>query len=78
MFKNAKKVSFNTASEASDVYILSGQKLIKNAKNGQLGELNSVARQVNFKRWKMAKFATFWVIFKLFIHYSSSINSQMR
>ena len=27
-------VSFNIASEASYVYILSGQKLIKNAKNG--------------------------------------------
>ena len=29
-----EKVSFNIASEASYVYILSGQKLIKNAKNG--------------------------------------------
>ena len=29
-----KKISFNIASEASYVYILSGQKLIKNAKNG--------------------------------------------
>ena len=28
------KVSFNIASEASYVYILSGQKLIKNVKNG--------------------------------------------
>ena len=28
------KVSFHIASEASYVYILSGQKLIKNAKNG--------------------------------------------
>ena len=28
-------VSFNIASEASYVYILSGQKLIRNAKNGQ-------------------------------------------
>ena len=33
-----EKVSFNIASEASYVYILSGQKLIKNAKNGQFGE----------------------------------------
>ena len=32
--KNTEKVSFNIASEASYVYILSGQKLIKNAKNG--------------------------------------------
>ena len=32
--KIAQKVTFNIASEASYVYILSGQKLIKNAKNG--------------------------------------------
>ena len=36
--KITEKVSFNIASEASYVYILSGQKLIRNAKNGQLGE----------------------------------------
>ena len=36
VFENPrKKVSFNIASEASYVYILSGQNLIKNAKNGQ-------------------------------------------
>ena len=34
LLENHKKVSFNTASEASYVYILSGRKLIKNAKNG--------------------------------------------
>ena len=34
VFENIEKVSFNIASEASYVYILSGQKLIKNAKNG--------------------------------------------
>ena len=33
--KFAQKVAFNIASEASYVYILSGQNLIKNAKNGQ-------------------------------------------
>ena len=34
MFENhSKKVVFSIASEASYVYILSGQKLIKNAKN---------------------------------------------
>ena len=33
-FKITEKVSFYIASEASYVYILSGQKLIKNAKNG--------------------------------------------
>ena len=33
--KITQKVSFNIASEASYVYILSGQKFIKNAKNGE-------------------------------------------
>ena len=32
--KITEKVSFNIASEANYVYMLSGQKLIKNAKNG--------------------------------------------
>ena len=32
--KITEKVSFNIASEANYVYILSGQKLIKNAKDG--------------------------------------------
>ncbi len=32
--KSTEKVSFNIASEASYVYILSGQKSIKDAKNG--------------------------------------------
>ena len=35
MFEIIKIVSFNIASEASYVYILSGQKLIKNVKNCQ-------------------------------------------
>ena len=34
VFEITEKVSFNIASEASYVYIWSGQKLIKNAKNG--------------------------------------------
>ena len=34
--KITEKVSFNIASEASYVFVLSGQKLLKNAKNGQL------------------------------------------
>ena len=55
--KITEKVSFNIASEASYIYILSGQKFIKKVKNGQfLGEFlnnwslrsNSVTRQVNF------------------------------
>ena len=36
--KITQKVAFNIASEASFIYILSGQKFIKNAKNGQFGE----------------------------------------
>ena len=36
--KITEKVSFNIASEASYVYIESGQKLIKIPKNGQFGE----------------------------------------
>ena len=37
VFENHRKsLSFNIASEASYVYILSGQKLIKNAKNGPI------------------------------------------
>ena len=38
MFESHKKVSFNIASEASYVYIFSGQKVIKNAKKGHFGE----------------------------------------
>ena len=37
--KITEKVSFNIASEASYVYILSGQKLIKNAKNRPFGRV---------------------------------------
>ena len=48
--KITEKVAFNIASEASYVYILSGQKFIKNAKNGQF--------------WRFFENATFLVIFK--------------
>ena len=55
--KITEKVAFNIASEASYGYILSGQKFIKNAKNGQFGEFlknsNSVSRQVTFNRTKI-------------------------
>ena len=37
--KFTEKVSFNIASEASYVYTLSGQKFIKNAKNGSFWRL---------------------------------------
>ena len=36
VWKSSKKVSFNISSEACYVYILSGQKLIKNDKNGPI------------------------------------------
>ena len=40
VFKNhKKKVSFNIASKKSYLYILSGQKFIKNAKNGPFGRV---------------------------------------
>ena len=37
-----RKVAFNIASEASYVYILNGQKFIKNAKNVQIGEVLTI------------------------------------
>ena len=53
--KITEKVSFNVASEASYVYIKSGQKFIKNAKIGQVLQLfddlalrsNSVTRLIS-------------------------------
>ena len=76
--KITEKVSFNIASEASYVYTSSGQKLIKNAKNGPFWRVfwktwslrsNSVTRQVSFKKTKIGENcqnsnATFLVIFK--------------
>ena len=55
VFENhRKKVSFNIASEASYVYILNGQKLIKNAKKISFWRIfDSVTRQVNFNRTKI-------------------------
>ena len=50
VWKSHKKVSFNIASEASYIYILSGQKFIKNAKDGPF--------------WRVFENATFWAIFK--------------
>ena len=59
--KNIEKVSFNIASEASYVYILSGHKLNKNTKMVHFDEFlkiwslqsNSVTRQVSFNRTKI-------------------------
>ena len=62
MEKITEKVSFNIASEASYVYILSVQKIIKNAKNGPIWRVFenlklavSVTRQVNFNRTKLVE-----------------------
>ena len=59
-FENDKKVSFNIASEASYVYILRGQKFIKNTKKWSFLKTwsfwsNSVTRQVNFYWTKIEK-----------------------
>ena len=56
--KITEKVSFNRASEASFVYILSGRKINKKAKNGEFLKTwslwpNSVTRQVSFNRTKI-------------------------
>ena len=48
--KITENVAFNIASKASCVYILSGQKFIKNAKDGPF--------------WRVLENATFWAIFK--------------
>ena len=55
--KSQKKVLFNIAyaSEASYIYILSGQKLIKLAKNGPFSRSNSVTRQVTIIYTKIAE-----------------------
>ena len=63
VFENHRKCLIQNASEASYVYILSGQKFIKNAKNGQFRQVfenmnfqsNSVTRQVNFDKQKLVK-----------------------
>ena len=77
--KIAENVSFNVASEASYVYILSWQKFSKNAENGQfwlfwkpeacgqtvLPDMSILIEQIGGKcqNWKKSN-ATFWVIFK--------------
>ena len=58
-----KNVSFNSASEASYVYILSRQKFIKTARNSRFVKFlkilrpNSIARQATFKWQKIAESA---------------------
>ena len=71
-----KKISFKIASETSYVYLLSGQKLLKNAKNGQfsktrglsktvLPDMSKLIGQIWLKLSKLKNSnATFWVNFK--------------
>ena len=60
-----KKVALNIASEASYVYILSGQKFNKNAKNGQISlRSNSVTRQKLVSKILMRHFGSFSNTFK--------------
>ena len=82
VFENHRKSLINIASEASYVYILSGQKFFKNAKKGQFCQFlenrslrsNSDTRQVNFNLTKIGgksqnSNGTFWVIFKQRVDY---------
>ena len=68
--KITENVSFNIASEASYVYILSGQNLIKNAKNGPFwkpevcGQIVLPDRSILIMESAKIPNATFWVIFK--------------
>ena len=48
--KITEKVAFNIASEASYVYILSGQKLIQNAQKLSICEIDSMCLQLQFSR----------------------------
>ena len=90
--KIVEKVSFNIASEASYVYILSGQKFIKNAKMVKTWSLwsNSVTRQVKFigtkigenakikkLKWDiLSSFQTMWMVLKVSISKMGSSNNR--
>ena len=68
-FKIAKKVAFNIVSEARYVFILSGQKLIKNAKNGPFWRDFENLKLVVKQCYQMVEnpkkeMRHFWVIFK--------------
>ena len=81
--KITEKVSFNIASEASYIYNLSGQKLIKKAKNWLVlfgGFLttwslrsNSVTRQVNFNKTKFFGKCQNWKTEMIFDWFSNTV-----
>ena len=54
--KYSQKVSFDIASEASYVYILSGQKLMKNTKNGAFGDFLKNLKLVVKQCYQTAQF----------------------
>ena len=70
--KITKNVSFNIASEASYVYILSGQKFIQNAKNGRFWQVfgktcgqivlpdRSLLKDKNWCKTPKIQFLRFW------------------
>ena len=64
--KIAKKVALNIASEASYVYILSGQNFIKTAQNWQFGEskVGRKCQNVYKSLWNKSKVRLLGVIFK--------------
>ena len=79
--KITEKISFNVASEASYVYILSGQKLIQNAKNGDFSKTlsllsNSVTRQFTIKRTKIGGKCQKWSIWRVFKNLKFEFNSR--
>ena len=90
VWKSQNKVSFNIASVASYIFIMSGQKSIKNFETGHFGVFlktwsfwsTNVTRQVNFNRTKIGgkgqKFK--WDILVIFKHcamgFSSSFSSH--
>ena len=54
--KITEKVSFNIASEASYVYLLSGQKLIQNAKNGPIWRVFENLKFAVKQRYQVGQF----------------------
>ena len=54
--KITEKVSFNIAREASYVYILRGQKFIKNAKNGPIWQVFENLKFVVKQRFQKGQF----------------------
>ena len=86
VWKSQNKVSFNIASVASYIFIMSGQKPIKNFETGHFGVFlktwsfwsTNITRQVNFNRTKIGgkgqKFK--WDILVIFKHCAMGLSSS--